>query len=89
MPLGDLDVRTADTLSAVQEILAQFLVETYGAWPEKIEPSCHLTDLAVNSVQLLQVHARLEDTFGIEIAASALFDHDTVGALAEYLAGCR
>lgn len=76
-------------LRTVQGILADFLVETYGASPESIEPGSQLTDYAANSVQMLQIHARLEDAFGVEIDAAALFDYDTVAALADYLASCR
>lgn len=80
---------TSGTLHTVQKILAQFVGETDGTRPDTIDPRSRLTDFAANSVQLLQIHARLEDGFGIEISASALFDHDTVAALAAHLATLR
>jgi len=85
----ELDPRTAPTLVAVQSILADFLADTHGERPAGIDPQARLTDLATNSMQLLQVHARLEDTLDLEIPASALFDHDTVAALVQYLIESR
>jgi acyl carrier protein len=83
-------------LATVQTVLARFLTELDGTGPgpgtpehltlERIEPDRSLTDYATNSVQMLQLHARLEDAFGVEISASALFDHHTVAALADHLA---
>ncbi|HZN73228.1 MAG TPA: acyl carrier protein [Micromonosporaceae bacterium] len=76
-------------LCTVQTIFAAFLAETNGTEPEHIDPTSYVTDVAVNSVQMLQIHARLEDAFEMEIPAAALFDYDTVAALADYLAGRR
>lgn len=100
MVSGELEVLTADrdaakaaaasdTLRVVQEVLAQFVGETAGARPDTIPPDSRLTDYATNSVEMLQIHARLEDSLHTEIAASALFDHPTVEALANHLDGCR
>jgi acyl carrier protein len=77
----------AGALATVQKVLAQFLTELEGTRPERVDPERSLTDYATNSVQMLQLHARLEDAFGLEITASALFDHHTVAALADHLAG--
>ena len=77
------------TLRTVQTIVGEFLAETDGARPAPIPPESRLTDFATNSVELLQIHARLEDALGLKITAAALFEHDTVAALADYLAGCR
>jgi polyketide synthase 13 len=78
-----------ETLRTVQTVLADFLTETYGSPPEAVEPGSVLTDYGTSSVQLLQLHARLEDAFGLRIEASVLFDYHTVAALAGYLAGRR
>jgi acyl carrier protein len=78
-----------ETLRTVQTILAQFLADTDGTPPEAIQPSSQVMEVVVNSVQMLQLHARLEDAFGLEIAASALLDAKTVGGLADYLNGCQ
>jgi acyl carrier protein len=76
----------AGALATVQGVVAQFITELDGTRPEWVDPERSLTDYATNSVQMLQLHARLEDAFGVEIAASALFDHHTVAALADHLA---
>jgi acyl carrier protein len=78
-----------ETLRTVQRILSDFFAETYGVALDVVEPGSVLTDYGASSVQLLQLHARLEDAFGLRIEASVLFDYDTVGALADYLAGRR
>lgn len=87
MAAGDLHV-LPDTLSTVRAVVQRFLSDT-GAGVEVVDPDRHLTEYAVSSVQLLQLHARLEDAFGVEIPAVALFDHDSVAAFADYLAGRR
>jgi acyl carrier protein len=94
MVSGTPDARTAghETLRTVQAVLAQVRAEahgTAGTAPETVDPGCNVVEFAASSLRLLQIHMRLEDAFGIEIAASALFDHETVAALADYLAGCR
>lgn len=76
-----------DTLQTVQDIVGAFAVEVSPAGP--VPPDRHLLELGVGSLQLLQIHAELEATLGIEFPKDALFDHPTVGALADYLAGCR
>ena len=76
-------------LRLVQEVLAGFVSERDGTQPTAIEPSSSVTAYAANSVQMLQVHGRLEDAFGRPIAASAPFDYETVAALAEHLSGDR
>jgi polyketide synthase 13 len=78
-----------ETLRTVQTILAEFFAETNGTRPEVIEPGSELTEYAASSMQLLQIHARLEDAFGLQIEASVLFDYHTIAALADYLAGRR
>jgi polyketide synthase PksN len=72
-------------LRLVQEVLAQFVSERDGVAAPHIDPSSPVTAYAANSVQMVQVHGRLEDAFGRPIAASALFDYETVAALAEHL----
>jgi polyketide synthase 13 len=82
-------VPARDTLRTVQTILAEFFAETNGTQLDVVEPDSVLTEYAASSVQLLQIHARLEDAFGLQIEASVLFDYHTVAALADYLAGRR
>jgi acyl carrier protein len=96
MVSGTPDARTAghDTLRTVQAVLAKIRAEydgtgTDGTAPETVDPGCNVVEFAATSLRLLQIHVCLEDAFGMRIAAAALFDHETVAALAEYLAGCR
>lgn len=74
-------------LRLVQDVLARFVSERDGTQPPAIEPSSSVTAYVANSVQMLQVHGRLEDAFGRQIAASALFEYETVAALAGHLSG--
>lgn len=76
-------------VATIVAIVIAFFAEAELAPPDEIGPTSSLLDFALNSVQLLQVHARLEDTFGVELSVSALFDHDTIGALAAYLTAIR
>jgi acyl carrier protein len=78
-----------ETLRTVQTILAEFFAETHGTPPEVVEPGSALTEYGISSMQLLRIHARLEDAFGLRIEASVLFDYHTVAALADYLADRR
>jgi acyl carrier protein len=78
-----------ETLRTVQAILAEVCAEAAGVAPDAVDPGSNVAEFAASSLRLLQFHGRLEDAFGIEIAASAFFDHETVAALAGYLAGLR
>lgn len=73
------------TLQVLQRVLARVLVEAGEPDPGPIPPERRITDVAANSVQLLQVHAGLEEALGIEIAAAALFEHDSLADLARHL----
>jgi acyl carrier protein len=83
------DTRLHQMVTTVSAVLAELLAETRGEPPPAIAPTTRVTDLVVNSVQLLQFQTRLEDMLGVEITASALFDHETVLAFASYLQGLR
>ncbi|WFE29200.1 acyl carrier protein [Solwaraspora sp. WMMD791] len=73
------------TLQVLQRVLARILMEAGEPDPGPIPPERRITDVAANSVQLLQVHAGLEEELGIEIAAAAFFEHDSLADLARHL----
>jgi acyl carrier protein len=52
---------------------------------ERVGVEENFFDLGGNSLLLVQVHARLEEAFGVEIAVVELFNHPTVRALARFL----
>lgn len=83
--MGSAEPNVLTALRRVQDVLAEFVADCHGTRPETIDPDSTVTDYAVNSVQTLQLHGRLEDAFGFEIPASALFDYATVAALADHL----
>lgn len=92
MSVGNTDARPSDggpgyleTLRIMQQVLARVLVESGEPDPGPIPPEHRITDVAANSVQLLQVHAGLEEALGLEIAATVLFEHDSLADLARHL----
>jgi hypothetical protein len=78
--------RSDQTLRTVQLVLGRFLAQTRGAGQAAVGPESRVLDCASNSVQLLELHALLEDALGLTIKVSTLFEHDTVAALAGHLA---
>jgi acyl carrier protein len=87
--MAEVDGPTAQTLRIIQTVVAGVLAEAHGRPAPAIEAGRHLTEFVTDSVQMLQVHARLTDALGKEIEASILFEYDSIAALAEHLAGAR
>jgi acyl carrier protein len=52
-----------------------------------IDVDARLTDLGLDSVYALTLCGDIEDTFNIEMDPSVIWDHDTIRALADALAG--
>ena len=96
MPVGNSQGHPPDgrpgyqaTLQIMQQVLARIVVESGQPDPGLIPPDHRITDVAANSVQLLQVHAGLEEALSVEIAAAALFEHDSLADLAQHLSHAR
>jgi acyl carrier protein len=72
---------------ALQEWLRE-RVAAYGDVPaDDIDVDAQLTDLGLDSVYALTLCGDIEDAFNIEIDPSVIWDHDTIRALADALAG--
>lgn len=52
-----------------------------------VDVDAQLTDLGLDSVYALTLCGDIEDTFNIDMDPSVIWDHDTIRALADALAG--
>jgi acyl carrier protein len=75
-----------DLLHTVQHILAMLVDHPGGSPAEVFTAASRILDFGVNSVQLLQIHARLEAALGRQVPRSVLFDCDSIGELVDHLA---
>ena len=75
-----------DLLRTVQGVLATIVADVSGPPDEAFAPHQRLFDHALGSLQVLQVHAHLEEALGIEIDMAALFDCPTIGDMVTLLA---
>ena len=66
-----------------ERVLAGIVQEVLGR--ERVGVDENFFDLGGNSLLLVQVHAKLEESFGREIAVVELFNHPTVRDLARFL----
>jgi acyl-CoA synthetase (AMP-forming)/AMP-acid ligase II/acyl carrier protein len=77
-------VRT-DLLHTVQSILAGIVVDVAGPPDQAFAPHRRLRDYALGSLQVLQLHAYLEEKLGIPIDKAALFACPTIANLVDHL----
>ncbi len=73
-------------LSVVQRVLEEIVVDVSAPPDVAFAPGRQLLEYGLSSLQLLQIHAHLEEALGIEVDKAALFDCPTVGELADHLA---
>ena len=67
----------------VERTLAAILREVLGI--EKVSREDNFFELGGNSLQMVKVHARVQETFGADLQVVQLFTHPTVAALAGFL----
>jgi amino acid adenylation domain-containing protein len=67
----------------IERSLAVILREVLGV--EKMGRHDNFFELGGNSLQLVKVHARVQETFGVDLQVVQLFTHPTVAALAGFL----
>jgi len=66
-----------------ERVLAGIVQEVLGR--ERVGADENFFDLGGNSLLLVQVHSRIEEAFGREVAVVELFNHPTVRDLARFL----
>lgn len=70
----------------VEERLSKILVRNFGVDEEKITPAANFrSDMAADSLDLIDLTLSVEDAFGIEIADDAASRLHTVGDLIAFL----
>jgi acyl-CoA synthetase (AMP-forming)/AMP-acid ligase II/acyl carrier protein len=73
-------------LRLVQAVVAQVVLDVPIVPEGTLGPQRQLLDCGPSSLQLLQIHAGLQDAVGVEFPRDALFEYPTIGELAIYLA---
>ena len=68
---------------SVDEALANILTRVLGL--RVVEAHDNLFDLGANSITIIQIAARIERRFAIDVPSSAIFDRPTLAELAAYL----
>ena len=67
----------------IERKLAALLREVLGV--EKVSREDNFFELGGNSLQMVKVHARMQETFGVDLQVVQLFTNPTVAALAAFL----
>jgi acyl carrier protein len=77
-------------MNDVEERLSKILVHHFGVDEEKITPAANFrSDMAADSLDLIDLTMSVEDAFGVEIADSTASKLHTVGDLLAFLRGQR
>ncbi|MFD9992128.1 phosphopantetheine-binding protein, partial [Bacillus cereus] len=61
------------------------IAQTIGGVPPVLDPQDRLLDIGLGSLAAVELSRRLAATFGLELPRTVLFDHATIGALAQYI----
>ncbi|MEZ6188417.1 MAG: acyl carrier protein [Planctomycetota bacterium] len=70
----------------VIEVTRQLLVEVGGLDPAEIDPRSQFNDFGLDSVEVLEVVARVEDRYGLKIPEEELSKITTLRELGRYVA---
>jgi len=78
-------------MNDVEERLSQIIVRHFGVDEDKIIPAANFrSDMAADSLDLIDLTLSVEDSFGIEIADDTAAKLHTVGDLIAFIrVGCR
>jgi amino acid adenylation domain-containing protein len=68
-----------------EEKLVNIWADVLGLEKEKIGVNDNFFDLGGNSLKVMQVNAKLKETFQLDIPVIAMFQHTTIGSFARYL----
>ncbi|WP_193518326.1 SDR family NAD(P)-dependent oxidoreductase [Nocardiopsis kunsanensis] len=79
---GGVETRDRDR---VQDELARSIARTLGRADADIDPERPFTDYGVDSIILVELVETINRQLGIELRTTALFDHPTLGELAEFV----
>ena len=80
---GALRSKALTPRSETEEVIARVWRECLGV--PVVSPEDNFFDIGGDSLLLIQVHSRLEETFGITLSVLELFEYVTVSSLAEHL----
>lgn len=90
MPLSEPAAGATGVPRTVEEV-RDWLVRRVAHYVEKgreqISPSARLTDLGLDSVYAFVLCGDIEDQLGAAIDPTAVWDHSTIDALADHVAG--
>jgi phthiocerol/phenolphthiocerol synthesis type-I polyketide synthase A len=75
-----------DVLAELQNGLRAILSVELGMPEAQVEPDRPFADMGLNSVMAMSVRRKAEQLVGVELSATMLWNHPTIGSLASYLA---
>ena len=61
--------------------LAQIIEEASGLEAEDLTPEAKISELGINSLAMIEIAVRIEDTFGVRLDDETVFSLPTVGEL--------
>ncbi|AGF73011.1 acyl carrier protein [Corynebacterium halotolerans] len=65
--------------------LAQIIEEASGIESEAIVPEAKISELGIDSLSLIEIAVRTEDTFGVRLDDSTVLGFTTVGEMLDYI----
>lgn len=75
----------ADEAVMLEGLVARLVTDITG---DAVDPSMPLMDARLTSAAAIQLTTALEETLGIDLPGTLIFDYPTVSSLVAYLAGC-
>ncbi len=74
------------TEKEIEKLLRHAVADALKVRPEEVDAAVPLFHLGLSSVELTQIAARLQKSLGVRIRPSAMWDHPSLSALAQFLA---
>lgn len=65
--------------------LASIIEEASGIESEAIQPEAKISELGIDSLSLIEIAVRTEDTFGVRLDDSTVLGFTTVGEMLDYI----
>lgn len=69
--------------------LAQIIEEASGLEAEDLTPEAKISELGINSLAMIEIAVRIEDTFGVRLDDETVFSLPTVGELDAHIEAHR
>lgn len=88
-PKSESDTALSMTALRIAENLSTLLAQTNAGQDVQIDPDASFSSFGLDSIEMVEMIAKLEDEFGLALEPELAFNYPTVRSLSEYIDECQ